>query len=149
MTSAAQILAAEFEAIKADLTAKYTESGSGATGSWPATLSVEATGTNAKLWGAGYIDGREPGTPPPSEAIAQWIVNKGIAARMENNISLSSLAFLIARKIGREGWKPKGGSLIESVVTPQRMQGIIDKAGDYYLMQFTREITNYLKTAAA
>ncbi len=44
--------------------------------------------------------GRKPGKMPPTEPIKQWIEQRGI---QPPDISQDSLAFLIARKIGREG----------------------------------------------
>lgn len=51
------------------------------------------------------IFGRAPGKQPPTNAIVAWIESAGI---QPEGISIESLAFLIARKIGREGtdiWK--------------------------------------------
>jgi hypothetical protein len=43
--------------------------------------------------------GRKPGKQPPTDPIQKWIQAKGIAT----DISDKSLAYLIARKIGKEG----------------------------------------------
>ncbi|WP_294822644.1 hypothetical protein [uncultured Flavobacterium sp.] len=149
MDSIAQSLRAEFEALKNEIAAAYHASGTMASGNWPDTLEVQASENGAAITGAGYIEGRGQGKPPPSEAIEQWIVGKGIAAQLENGLTVSSLAFLIARKIGREGWKPPQGteSFIEAVVTPQRIQAIIDKVGEIHLQRFTATIISYLKAA--
>lgn len=45
-------------------------------------------------------DGRGPGKMPPSDSIETWLQQRGIVPL---DISQKSLAFLIARKIGREG----------------------------------------------
>lgn len=148
MISVAPLLLQEFEKLKTELADAYLQSDMAVTGNWAQTLEVKAQGNNVKLMGAGYIEGRKPGTPPPSHAIEQWIVAKGIATRLQNDIDISSLAFIIARKIGREGWQPKQGSIIEQVVTPQRIQQIIDKAGAALLPGLVQDITNHLKTLA-
>ncbi|AXG73949.1 hypothetical protein DVK85_06700 [Flavobacterium arcticum] len=147
MSSIKTLLAAEFEALKADIIAKYEASGLKASGNWATTLAVQTTDSSATLMGAAYADGRPPGKQPPSEAILQWIKVKGIAAQAENNISLSSLAYLIARKIAREGWTPQqsGSDIAASVATPQRMQQIIDRISDVYITQFSNDIINFLK----
>lgn len=44
--------------------------------------------------------GRKPGKQPPIDVIEQWIDQKPVALR---GITKRSLAYLIARKIGREG----------------------------------------------
>lgn len=149
MSSVTEVLRTEFELLKSEIIAAYEASGREASGGWAGTLAVEASENGASITAAGYIEGRAPGKPPPSEAIAQWIVDKGIAGRMEKDISVGSLAFLIARKIGREGWKPDKDdeNIIESVVTPQRIQQIIDKAALIHLQDTTALILDYLKTA--
>lgn len=45
-------------------------------------------------------DGRKPGKMPPVQNIQQWLEQRGINPP---DISQKSLAFLIARRIGREG----------------------------------------------
>ena len=149
MDSAADVLALEFEALKKDLLTAYEASGMKASGAWGKSLEVKAAGNSAQLLGYGYIEGGKPGTPPPSEAIEQWLIDKGIAARLEKDITISSLAFLIARKIGREGWKPKDGSVIERVVTPERIEQIIERVGAALLPDFLADIINHIKTVAA
>lgn len=58
-----------------------------------------------------YVEyGRKPGKMPPMSAIEKWIRIKPIAPRAYDGKrvpSVKSLAFLIARKIGLEGIKPK------------------------------------------
>lgn len=46
------------------------------------------------------VHGRRPGKQPPVNNILSWLEKKGIAP---TDISIESLAFLIARKIGRVG----------------------------------------------
>jgi len=150
MSNANQALAAEFELLKADIIAVYEASGQAVSGNWAATVKVETTPNGYSITAADYINGRGPGKPPPSEAIEQWIKQKGIATRLQKNMTISSLAFLIARKIGREGWQPKAGTLniIDSVVTPERIQRMLDNVGQAYLTNFTDDIIIYLKQAA-
>ena len=147
MSSVKEILAQEFEAIKAEIITQYNASALRATGNWATTLEVQVTDSGASILGAAYADGRPPGKQPPSEAILQWILAKGIAAKAETEITLSSLAYIIARKIAREGWKPKqsGSDIIASVTTPERMQRVIDRVGEAYITQFSNDIINFLK----
>lgn len=150
-----EILTAEFEALKIELIAAYDDKGMRSTGAWADNLEVVVTEDKAQILGLPYSQqletGRAPGKQPPSEAIEKWLIAKGIAANIEKKISISSLAYLIARKIGREGWKREqygGVDLITEVVTPERIQQIIDKVSDIYTADFTNDIINYLKQAA-
>lgn len=132
-----QILYREFNYIKQDIIDNYRELGMEASGKWINELEVEVEDENAKLVGAKYTEqlvyGRKPGTFPPVEDIKQWIYDKGIVNNIKGNISVSSLAFLIARKIARVGTKyfQEGGTdLVRSVITPERIQRIINLVGE-------------------
>lgn len=91
--------------------------------------------------------GRKPGKMPPRDPILKWIQTRGV---QPTDISQESLAFLIARKIGREGTqvykdytaKGKGTGIIldvvgnpeyikKNVVTP-----IVDKLTEIFIGQF-------------
>lgn len=155
MSYIAEILQAEFDALKEDLIAKHDELGMRASGNWADSLEVVVTDTNAKIIGEQYSDqieyGRKPGAMPPTEAIEKWIHDKGIASRIEGEISVSSLAYLIARKIAREGteaFKKGGERVISEIVTPERIQMILDKVGSEYANTVTKDILTYLKQAA-
>lgn len=148
MSSVSGILAAEFELLRSELIERYEALGMKASGNWGDSLEVQVSENSAVLLAAPYSDqleyGRKLGKQPPSAVIEQWIKDKGIASRIEGDISVSSLAFLIARKIAREGWNREqygGTELISSVVTPERIQHIIDKASQQELEQFTTNIT--------
>jgi hypothetical protein len=142
-----QILSREFEALKTDLIQAYDAKGMRASGKFAETLEVKVTGLTAQLWGEDYAQqletGRKSGKFPPMDAIKKWIQDKGIANRIQGEISISSLAFLIARKIAREGWKREqfgGVELISQVVTDQRMQKIIDEVGAEQALIYSTEI---------
>jgi hypothetical protein len=127
----------EFENIKKDLIAAYDQKGMRASGDWANSLEVvQDNPFNVKLIGLDYSQqletGRGAGGMPPVSAIEQWIKDKNIFAQVERNISITSLAFAIAKKIQREGWDREGYGgvdLISDVVTPKRIQDIIDKVG--------------------
>ena len=145
---ATDILTEEFNLLKEELIAKCDEKGMRASGNWANSLEVTVTGgLSAKLIGDEYSEqleyGRKSGKQPPSQAIEQWIRDKGIMSRIVGKISISSLAYLIARKIAREGWRREGYGgveLISEVVTPERIQKIIDRVSDSYIPLFENEI---------
>jgi hypothetical protein len=147
IVQATSILKEEFDLIKADLIKRYNEKGMRASGNWANTLEVQVKGISAQLLGEKYSEqlefGRKAGKQPPSKAIEQWIRDKGLASRIEGKISISSLAFLIARKIAREGWRRQsygGVELISEVVTPERIQAIINRVSAEYIPAFEKEI---------
>jgi hypothetical protein len=135
-----ELILSEFELIKQELIQKYNEKGMRASGNFESLLEIITKENGVELWGAGYTEqlesGRSSGKFPPVDAIKQWILDKGVNFE---NITLSSLAFLIARKISREGWNRQGYGgveLVSEVITPQRIQSIIDKVGTLEVNKF-------------
>lgn len=131
-----QILEVEFESLKTDLIQAYISKGMKASGDFEDSAEVIVLPNSAKLLANHYArqleDGRKSGGRPPIEAIKQWIIDKGISNNVKKNISITSLAFAIATKIGKQGWKRErhgGVNLISDVVTDKRMQEIINKVG--------------------
>lgn len=150
-----QVLSKQFELLKDDLIKAYDAKGMRASGKFAETLEVKVTGLTAQLWGEDYSQqletGRKSGRFPPINAIEQWIKDKGIANRIQGQISISSLAFLIARKIANEGWKRQeygGVELISSVVTDERIQKIIDEVGAEQAMIYTTDIIKMVNELA-
>jgi hypothetical protein len=77
-----------------------------------------------------------------------WIYDKQIRP----DIPIRSLAYLIARKIAREGtdyFKQGGTDLIDSVVTPQRIDSIISKIGVVHVDFIVKGFINEIKKVAA
>ena len=93
----------------ADLRSSLDASGTTASGKTKDSLNSEITENRYKLYGRAFIGALEFGRKPTSNggngslksAIEQWIRDKGIIPN--DGISTKSLAFLIARKIHREG----------------------------------------------
>lgn len=153
MKNDSQILAEEMDKLKDDLIAKHRELGMPASGDWENSLEARTERLSGQIWGLDYTemleDGRKPGKRPPVEIIEKWIEDKGIVPR---DITVSSLAFLIARKIGEKGWDRKdhgGVNLISQVITPARIQSIIDKVSEFHIQQFEFEFRGVLTDLAA
>jgi hypothetical protein len=153
-----EILAVEFEAIKKDLIKRHNDLKMKASGKWESSLKVDVLGSQdlyiARIYGVQYTEqlvfGRKPGKFPPIKAIEQWIKDKGIAG-IGKQIKISSLAFLIARKIAQEGtkyFKQGGTDLISSVFTAERIQSIIDKIREINLTYITNGLIEQLKAVA-
>ena len=133
--------------IRLDIIASSDQQGRNATGNAKAGLTVETGFTSGKLidkagyteWGWEY--GRAPGRFPPIEAISRWIDAKGI---IPQDISKKSLAFLIARKIAREGTKlfrqgePSG--VITDNITEDRMASLQQVFADKYSSMIMSEM---------
>ena len=153
--SSKQILSKEFESLKSDLIQAYDRKGMRASGNFADSLEVVTTDTNAILFGADYSQqletGRSAGKFPPINAIEKWIDDKNISARLNGEITKSQLAFLIARKIARQGWNREGYGgveLISEVVTDERIQKIIDEVGEYYAVTISTDIIKLIKELA-
>lgn len=151
-----EVLSKEFELLKSDLIKAYDAKGMRASGDFAASLEVDVEINHAILWGNAYAQqletGRLPGKQPPSSVIEEWIVDKGIANSINGAISISSLAYLIARKIGREGWKREGYGgveLISDVITEARLQKILDEVGEARLIEYSSEILVLIEELAA
>lgn len=156
-----ETLSKEMEKLQLEFLAKYKEKGMEASGDWGRSLETVVNQSDDGLltgsvkafdYSQQLETGRKPGKFPPREAIENWINEKGLAARIEGQISVSSLAFLIARKIANEGWDREGYGgveLISEVATPQKMQEIIDKVGQSYIVLITSEVTKTFKELAA
>ena len=148
-----EILTREFEAIKKDIIALYDKKKMRASGDFANSLEVIASEYSVKLIGNDYATqleyGRKAGKFPPIKMIEQWILDKGVFSAVLNEIKLSSLAFLIARKIAKDGWGREdkdGVQLISSVITDERIQSIIDQVGAIETIKFSSEIIAMLHT---
>jgi len=146
-----QILDEELNLIVIDLKAKHIQLGMKASGRWVESLSVETSKSKGIIFGEDYteflVDGRKPGKFPPIDKIKQWIIDKGI----QSDISINSLAFLIARKISREGteyFKQGGTDLIDAVITPKRIQDIILRIGNELMLELVFLIGQTIKQPA-
>jgi hypothetical protein len=155
MEEVGKILKDELNLLKTELIKEYIALGMKASGEWADSLEVQVDEGNGKLLGLNYSEqlefGRRSGKQPPRQAIEQWIRDKGLANRIENQISISALAFLIARKIAREGWKREGFGgvdLISKVITPERIQKILYKIGLQYRTEFQSSIIKQLQELA-
>lgn len=155
-----EILEREFNLLRIEMIAKYDELGMRASGDFANSLAVNVKGLTAVLSGNSYAEQLEDGRLPTkggnqggkklSEIILDWINDKGIKP-LEPKMTLTSLAFLIARKIHREGWNRKehgGTELVSQVITPERIQRIIDKVTVFNIQEFTSKIKSMFKELA-
>jgi hypothetical protein len=139
------------EQLRIDLIAEYDRLGLRASGNYEKSLYYFATDKRAIMYGAKYAYqmqyGRNPGTYPPRKAIEDWIDAK----KLTYTIPKSTLAFLIQRKIFREGIKVpnkyNAGGVIATVITEERIQQLIDKLRFVNILQVSSEIVDIIKAA--
>ncbi len=143
MSATIDAIVIELQSIKAELIKKYREKGMKASGKWESTLHIQMTNISGAIFGQDYTEQLEHGQPAGMvenndsfrKVIEQWIIDK----KIQSNISVSSLAFLIARKIANQGWDRAeygGVNLISEVLTPERIQRIYDRLGKAVGIEF-------------
>jgi hypothetical protein len=147
-----EILSKEFQLLKQDLVKAYNKKGMRASGDWADSLRVEASELTAILYGNDYTRqlelGRRKGRYPNIDSIKKWIIEKGVFTATLQKIKISSLAFLIARKIAEKGWKRQGYggvNLITEVITEERWQRIIKEVGEFKIASYVIEIKTLIE----
>lgn len=142
-----------------DLIKVYDQKGMRASGNWARNLEGVVTTSEsklqAKILGLDYSEQLEYGRKPNNVEkgskkeksliaflaygkIAQWVKDK--------NVSIT--AWLVARKIVREGWDRQGYGgvgIVKDVITPKRIQKIIDVIGEYYIYDFSEMVIKIFK----
>jgi hypothetical protein len=141
-----EILTQFFEAIRNDIIVEHLAKGQRASGQTLESLEIVINDFKGQLWGAGYIgvleDGRRPGKFPPRNKIESWIQSKGIIPR--GKISISQLAYLIARKISMEGtllYKNGGNSgVLSKDINETRIGALLESLADKYQADAASEV---------
>ena len=135
-----EILENEMESIKADILLMYNASGKKTFGEFERGLHVEYNGLTGVLKGYTYLGGRRAGKQPPLKPILAWVIAKGLA-RVEEKAKASSIAFLIARKIAEKGTNKENHlQVYTKVITPERIQSILDKISSLNTNAFIQEV---------
>lgn len=106
-------------------------------------MQIKQKKNEGALWGYSYwyflVFGRKPGKQPPIESIMDWIERKGITA----SIGIKSLAFLIARKIGKLGtdiYRGERPGLYLFTILDARNREFKEQLTDFYRTEISREI---------
>ena len=136
------------DSLIADLINAYEKSGKKVSGAWGEGLEAIYSPNKAQLFGFEYLAGRgetkkghEEGKPYLVESILKWIKAKGITPR-EENMTTTSLAWAIATKIHQSGTNSRYHlNIYEKVITPERIQSIIDKVSQFNVGVFVNDIT--------
>lgn len=131
------------------LNKKVTKYGSvTASGQLAQSVRYEVDESGLRVYANDYIvyliEGRRPGKFPPKQPIIDWIDDKGIQF---DNIKKESLAFLIQRKISKEGttaFQQGGTDLVSGVLTPALIKDIINAFRDDYIKTIRSDIVEAL-----
>lgn len=149
-----EIIREEIELLLEDIRKAYYASGKKVSGQFLEGLEAEYSKNSATIKGYVYMAGRgktknkgKAGEPTLKEQIEKWIVQKGII--IEEGLTVSSLAYLIARKIHREGTKREGWyKIYEEVITPARIDQIRQRVATFNVNRIITEITAELEILA-
>jgi hypothetical protein len=135
-----KIIKEEFENLKADIVEAYYDGGKETTGEFEKGLQLSFAPNKGNLSGYLYLAGRAAGKMPPIKAIEEWLKAKGIQP-LEKAMKISSLAYLIARKIAREGTdEERHQHIYDQVITPDRIQTILERINKINVNWFIDEV---------
>jgi len=135
-----KLLEEEMTALRKEILEVYNASGKRTTGEFESGLEVVYSTNNATLMGYEYLGGRRAGKQPPLKAIEDWLEAKGITP-IESTMTVSTLAYLIARKIAKEGTKKENNlPIYTQVITPERIDQILEKVNQLNVNSFISEI---------
>lgn len=139
------VIREEVEAIISDIVALYEKSGKKVSGNFQTALEAKYGDNRAELFGVGYLAGRKSGKQPPVQTIEKWIIKRGIKP-LEQNIKISSLAWAIAKSIAKKGTdEARHLKIYEQVITPERINQVINKVSEFNVNYFISEITTSLE----
>jgi hypothetical protein len=145
------------EMLRLKLIAKYEQLGLRASGTYERELEASVVGDKLIMYGAFHSQfmehGREPGKFPPRSAILEWIETKS-SLPQEFRDKKDQFAFLIARKIAREGIKVpnkyNAGEVISSVLNDfleNDIRDMLDELGVIFLQRIKSDVVQILAAA--
>ena len=137
--SSDDIIKEEIESIIEDVKQVYEESGKRVSGRFAEGLSAIFGDGNATIFGFLYLSGRDAGRLPVVENIEQWVVDRGLAA--QGSKEATGIAWAVAKKIAREGTNDENEiNPYEIVITPQRIDKIIERVSQFNVTEFVNEV---------
>lgn len=150
-----EIIKEEIDAILVDIIDVYNKSGRRASGEFEKGLEAVYKHNKGTIRGFVYLAGRgatkkkgKAGEPTLQDQILSWLKIKGIRP-LKKKMKLRSLAFLIARKIHKQGTKRSEWlKVYEEVITPERIDSIIDRISELNVNKIITTITAELEVLA-
>tara|TARA_R110000823_G_scaffold266679_1_gene386416 strand:- start:307 stop:762 length:456 start_codon:yes stop_codon:yes gene_type:complete len=141
MFSTEETIRAELDSLKEDIRDAYRKSGKKVSGNFEEGLETVKEGASYLLKGYGYLAGRQAGDMPPVQEILKWVKDRGIKPFTES-MTVSSLAWAISKSIAASGTNPENHlKIYEQVVTPARIQSILNNIVGIHIKEFIDEIT--------
>ena len=139
MFSTDEVLKSEMEDLVKDIKAAYNQSGKRVSGEFERGLELTTSPNKVVLDGYAYLAGRAAGKMPPVQNILEWVQARGIQPLTGTQ---TGLAWAIAKKIAREGTNKENHlKIYEQVVTPERIQSILDKVTEINIQTFVNNVT--------
>lgn len=155
MPESSQALTQFLEGLAGEMKGIMDARGMNASGRSKGLIEAKVSGSRGVLLAPNWIlqleQGRGPtkggkGSPTLREIIRKWIDDKGIVAQ---GISRDRLAFLISRKIHREGTilfqTGDRTGIISTVITQQRIDAFLSTFGDDRLKELGTEVNKLFK----
>jgi hypothetical protein len=147
MTETDKIIREEIDSILEDIIEVYERSGRKASGQFEEGLEVVYEPNKATIKGFVYLAGRgktkkkgKAGEPTVQQQILKWLKTRGIRP-IEEGMKLKSLAYLIARKIHKEGTnRSEWLKIYEQVITAERIDSIIKRVSDLNVNRLITQI---------
>ena len=139
----------------AELIANYKAKGLRASGKFENELRYTADDKGCQILSPAHVGAMVGGRKPTTNTgdgslrgiIRKWIDDKGITPYADKNgraVSKDSLAYLITRKIHRDGIKVPNqynqGGLVSEVITQPKIEELLMQIGGNYITEFKNEI---------
>jgi len=139
------IIHIEIEAILEDIRQLYKASGKRTSGRFEEGLEAVYGDNKATIKGYTYLAGRRAGKQPPVENIKEWIIKNGIKP-LKDEMTVTSLAWAISKNIAKRGTNEVNHlKIYEQVITPQRINDIINKVSKFNVNYFINEMVTSLE----
>lgn len=143
-----EIIREEIEDILREIREVYENSGKKVSGEFEKNLEAVYEPNKGTIRGVVYMAGRKAGKMPPVQSILEWVKARGIKP-IESNMTVTSLAWAIAKQISKEGTRPENHlTIYEQVITPQRINKIIDRVAELNVNRIVTEIRLELEILA-
>jgi len=142
------IIRQEIDLILKDIITLYNASGKRTSGEFEKGLEAIYSPNRAIIMGHYYLAGRTAGKQPPVANILQWIKTKGIQP-ISDKMTITGLAWAIAKKIAKSGTNKENHlKIYEQVITPERIDEVINKVTAFNVNLFVNELETSLAVLA-